>query len=76
MKTFSEKLKKIEEILEKLNENGIEIEESLELYEQGMKLISECEKQLETSKGKLKILDLNNSKAQYVTGSEDLGVGK
>ncbi len=70
MRTFSEKLKKIDEIIEKLSKSAIEIEESVELYEQGMKLISECEKQLETSKGKLHILDINN--AQGLSESEDI----
>ena len=72
MKTFNEKLKKIEEIIEKLDKNGTEIEESVELYEQGMKLIAECEKQLETSKGKLQVLDVNGAKTQSLNESEDI----
>lgn len=72
MKTFNEKLKKIEEIIDVLSQSGVEIEESVELYEQGMKLIAECEKQLETSKGKLKILDVNSAKAQSINESEGI----
>lgn len=72
MKTFNEKLKDINKIIERLSNSGVEIEESVELYEQGMKLISECEKQLETSKGKLQILDINNVKTQSFNESEDI----
>lgn len=58
MQKFSERLKELDEIVEHLNDAKIDIEESMQLYEKGMKIIDECEKKIEQAKGKLKIIDI------------------
>lgn len=44
---FEVKLKRLEEIAEKLERQDIDIEESLNLFQEGMKLGKECKKILE-----------------------------
>lgn len=48
--TFEEKLKKLTQIVEQLEEgNELPLEASLELFEEGIGLISSCRKMLETA---------------------------
>jgi len=43
---FEANLKRLEQIVEELEKGDIELEKSLDLYEQGAKLIEACRKQL------------------------------
>jgi len=52
---FEIALKRIEEIVEKL-EKETDLEESLKLYEEGMKLIKLCEKMINNAKAKVEII--------------------
>lgn len=45
-------IKRLEEIA-KLIENGVSLDESLKLYEEGCKLAQNCLKELEKAKGKI-----------------------
>ena len=52
-KTFTESIKRLEEILEKLQDPDCELEESLELLEEGLKLHKECKNKLEETEVKI-----------------------
>ena len=49
---LEQNIKRLEEI-SKLLENGINLDESLKLYEEGCKLAKSCLKELEKAKGKI-----------------------
>ena len=53
---FEEALKKLETIVEGLEDGDIPLEESLEKYEEGVKLVRLCQKKLEQAKKKIEIL--------------------
>lgn len=53
---IDEKLKKLQEISEKLENNEITFEESLALFEEGSALIKELYSDLSKAKGKITIL--------------------
>ncbi|MDO4398164.1 MAG: exodeoxyribonuclease VII small subunit [Oscillospiraceae bacterium] len=55
-KSFEESLKRLEEITALLENGGIELKESLELFSEGTELISECEKYLDEAELKIKKL--------------------
>lgn len=55
--TFEAKLKRLQEIVNRLDSTSSSLEESLLLYEEGMKLIIELKKILEEAE--LKIINLN-----------------
>jgi exodeoxyribonuclease VII small subunit len=52
---FATDLKRVEEITEKLNGQGVDLEESVKLYEEGIKLVKSLEKQLDDAKRKVEI---------------------
>ncbi len=58
--TYEENIKQIDEILEKLENGELSLEDSINEYEKAIKLIKESEKLLEIGEGKvLKVLEKN-----------------
>ena len=51
--SFENNLKELENIVQKLESGDLGLDESLELYSKGVKLSSECKKQLETARQKI-----------------------
>lgn len=47
--TFENSVKKLEEIVLKLENNEISLEESIEIYKEGIILLGDCRKQLENA---------------------------
>ncbi len=64
MPKFEECLKKLEEIVEQLEKGEIPLEQSLALFEEGMKMSNACRKELEAAEGKVEILLRNQGKLQ------------
>lgn len=54
---FEEALKKLESIVEKLNDQEISLEESVQLYEEGLKLSKICSETLEQAALKIEQID-------------------
>jgi len=54
--TFEEKNKRIEEIVSRLKNDEIGLEESIKLYEEASKLTKECFDTLSKGSGKVKII--------------------
>ena len=67
---FEDGLKKLEELVNQLDDGSLSLEESISYYEIGIKLKSHCEKLLKTAE--LKILKVSD-KEKIVT--EELQVG-
>ena len=57
--TYEQALKKLEDIINKLNEGSIPLDESITLYEEGIKLSEFCMKKLDSAKQK--IISLNEA---------------
>ena len=53
---IDEKMKKLQEIAEKLDKNEVTFEESLKLFEDGNKIIKELYAELNSAKGKITVL--------------------
>lgn len=54
--TFEDALTRLEEIVAQLENGGRTLNESLQLFEEGIKLAHECSRQLTEAKGKLEQL--------------------
>ena len=54
--TFEEALQQLEEIVEKLEKGELALEESLKLYEEGIRLSRLCHVKLEEAEGKIEML--------------------
>ena len=55
--TFEQQMKKLQDIVEKLEEGKVELDESIKLYEEGLKLSKELKKQLSVFEEKIDKLD-------------------
>ena len=56
---FEEAMKRLEEIVQKLEEGNLTLEKSLELFEEGVKLSRFCTKKLEEAHTKIDLLTKN-----------------
>lgn len=59
--TFEMKMTRLEEIVKSLDEDGLSLEKSLELYQEGIKLSKECDDILKNAE--LKVEELVGDKA-------------
>lgn len=55
-KNFEQSMKELEQIAEKLSDGDISLDESIRLFEDGMKLSKSCQKILENAEKKVNIL--------------------
>lgn len=55
-KTFEESITQLEEIVSKLESSNVTLDESLSLFEQGIKLSKSCQKMLDDAEKKVSIL--------------------
>ena len=53
---FETSLRKLEEMVKKLEEGDLSLENSLEVFEEGMKLVKQCETRLGEAQKKVEIL--------------------
>ena len=51
--SFKQSMVRIDEILGLLEKNEIELEEAIQLFEEGLKLVNECDQQLVNFKDKM-----------------------
>lgn len=58
-KTFEQSISELEEIVAKLETGDVTLDESLELFEQGIKLSKSCQKMLDTAEKKVSVLMAN-----------------
>lgn len=58
--TFEQAYEKLEKIAEKLNSNDISLDESIKLYEEGIKLSDYCTEALKKAKQKIETLKNGN----------------
>lgn len=54
--SLEESMARLEEIVEKLENEKLTLEQSVKLYEEGVKLSAKCASELDTAKRKIKIL--------------------
>lgn len=62
--SFETALKRLEEIVDKMENGGAELDKSLELYEEGIKLVKICSAKLDEAKKKVRILAKNGENMQ------------
>ncbi len=58
--TFEGSMKKVEEIISKLESNEISLEDSIQIYKEGLTLIGSCKKQLEEAEMLVTVDDSEN----------------
>jgi exodeoxyribonuclease VII small subunit len=70
---FEDCLKRLEEIVERLEKGDLSLEESLALFEEGMKLSNSCRGELDQAEGRIEVLLKQGSKlhAQAMEAGEE-----
>ena len=71
MAKFEECLQQLERIVEQLERGDLPLEQSLALFEEGMKLSSACRDELDSAEGKVEMLLKQNGKVQTVPFGEN-----
>ncbi|MEK6732388.1 MAG: exodeoxyribonuclease VII small subunit [Candidatus Omnitrophota bacterium] len=61
---FEDMMKKLEEIVNELENGDMPLEESLKKYEEGVKLIQSCRKRLDETKRKIEVLIKKDGKVK------------
>ena len=56
MASFEEQLTALEGVVERLERGELTLDDSVRLFEEGVKLSEACKKQLETAEGKIQVL--------------------
>ena len=56
MPSFEESLSKLETIVDQLEKGDLRLEESLQLFEQGVALSAACKQELDAAEGKVQML--------------------
>ena len=56
MADFEKQLTALEAVVERLEQGDLSLEESVQLFEEGMKLSEACKKELEAAEGKIQLL--------------------
>lgn len=69
--TFEDALKRIEEIVRLLESQQTSLEQSVELYQEGVSLTSYCNKKLENIEGKVAKIQLNGTLVDFSQGEEN-----
>lgn len=64
---FEKKLGRLEEIVQKMEKGDLALEESLKLFEEGVKLSRECHQRLNEAETKVKLLMSVDANGQPVT---------
>lgn len=64
---FEKKLNRLEEIVQKMEKGDLALDESLKLFEEGVKLSRECHSRLNEAEAKVKLLVSVDASGQAVT---------
>lgn len=75
--TFESALNRLEEIVKRLENGEVTLEESMKLFEEGTKLVKQCSAQLDKAEQKITLLttDDNGTVTEKEIRDEDLGKG-
>lgn len=63
-KNYETAVKKLQTVIDKIEESEISLEQMMELYEQGKELIVYCEKQLNKFEEKIQVINLKNQEKE------------
>lgn len=74
-KKFEEAMERLEEIVQGLESGDLSLEESLKIFEEGMKLIKFCSKKLEEAEQKVTML-VKDSEGKYQQQPFEIGDDK
>ncbi len=77
MATFEEQLTALETVVERLERGELSLDESVRLFEEGVRLSNACKKQLEEAEGRIQVLvEQGNGQMRVVALEVEESVGE
>ena len=73
MASFEEQLTALEQVVERLERGELTLDESVRLFEEGMRLSEACKKQLEDAEGRIQVLVERGSRMVVADLEVELG---
>ena len=70
MATFEDRLKSLETVVERLERGDLTLDESVRLFEEGVKLSDACKVELEKAEGRIQVLVQGQGKGMQVAEFE------
>ena len=64
-KTLETLFKELDEIVSKLEDENVSLEESFQTYNQGMELLKACNEKIDVIEKKMKVLDENGEEHEF-----------
>ena len=68
---FEQSLEKLEQLVERMEQGDLTLEDSLKTFEQGIKLTRECQQALARAEQKVKLLIEENGTTDFTSLEED-----
>ena len=68
---FEKSLEKLEQLVEKMEDGDLSLEESLKTFEEGIRLTRECQRALQKAEQKVRLLIEENGQVNAVDFEED-----
>jgi len=76
MANFEEQLTALETVVEKLERGDLSLDDSVRLFEEGLKLSNACKKELEAAEGRIQVLVEHGRNAMRVVDLDVEGMSK
>ncbi len=68
--SFEEAIAELESLSQQMSKSGLSLEDSLKVYERGVKLSKHCKKLLETAQEKIQVLDQELAEVDQTNGDD------
>lgn len=75
MATFEEQLTALEGVVEQLERGELSLEDSVRLFEQGVRLSKACKQELDTAEGRIEVL-VEGASGKMQAAPLDVGAGE
>ncbi|MBB5316698.1 exodeoxyribonuclease VII small subunit [Tunturibacter empetritectus] len=72
MANFEEQLTALESVVEKLERGDLSLDDSVHLFEEGLKLSNACKKELEAAEGRIQVLVEQGRNAMRVVDLDEV----
>lgn len=66
--TFKQSMQRLDEIIAALDQNTVELEEAMHLFEEGLHLVKDCDAQLKTFENEMNILIAQENEEEATDG--------
>ena len=71
--SFSENMSRLEDVVTQLENESLSLDDAVCLFEKGVGLVDECERNLDTARQKISLLTPEGKRVPFVSGARETG---